>query len=165
KTSRQPHHFLGITGQGRSAVFHTRGNPHGHIVLRGGKEPNYNASSIARCEKILSAAGLPLNIVVDCSHGNSGKVPTHQPLVFRNCVGQIAKGNKSIVGLMVESNIAGGSQSIPRDLSMLNPDVSVTDECLDWAATAQMFRQAHSLLKGSSRKKASRLNGLRNGAA
>ena len=165
KTSCQPHHFLGITGQGRSAVFHTRGNPHGHIVLRGGKEPNYNTSSIARCEKILSAAGLPLNIVVDCSHGNSGKVPAHQPLVFRNCIGQIVNGNKSIVGLMVESNIAGGSQSIPRDLSKLNPDVSVTDECLNWAATEQMFRRAHSLLKDKSQKNASRFHSLRDGAA
>lgn len=153
KTSRQPHHFLGITGQGRSAVFHTRGNRYGHIVLRGGRRPNYNAGCIAECEKILRDAGLPLNIVVDCSHGNSEKVPANQPRVFENCIRQILRGNKSIVGFMAESNIAGGRQDIPRDLSRLRPDVSVTDGCLDWNSTEQMLRSAHDRLKRVQRRR------------
>ncbi|MEI6972410.1 MAG: 3-deoxy-7-phosphoheptulonate synthase [bacterium] len=148
KASRQPHHFLGITGQGRSAVFHTRGNRYGHIVLRGGRRPNYDARGIAKCEKTLVAAGLPANIVVDCSHGNSGKDPANQPKVLANCVGQILHGNRSIVGVMVESNITGGSQVIGRDLSILKPDVSVTDKCLGWDDTERMFRQAHRRLAG-----------------
>ncbi|MEI6807888.1 MAG: 3-deoxy-7-phosphoheptulonate synthase [bacterium] len=147
KTSREPHHFLGITGKGRSAVFHTRGNTHGHIVLRGGKRPNYDARSIAACERTLTAAGLPRNIVVDCSHGNSGKMPAEQPKVLENCIRQILKGNKSIVGFMTESNIAGGRQDIPDNMARLNPDVSVTDGCLDWNATEQMLRMAHARLK------------------
>lgn len=147
RTSRQPHHFLGITGQGRSAVFHTRGNIHGHIVLRGGRRPNYDAGSIARCEKTLAAAGLPVNIVVDCSHGNSGKIPANQPKVLASCVRQILHGNRSIVGVMVESNIAGGSQVMTGDLARLKPDVSVTDGCLGWDETERMLRTAHDRLK------------------
>ncbi len=103
---RHPHHFLGITQQGQSAVFRTRGNAHAHLVLRGGGgRVNYDAVSIAVAERELSAAGLPANIVVDCSHGNSNKDPSLQPLVAENCVAQIIDGNRSIVGLMLESHL------------------------------------------------------------
>jgi 3-deoxy-7-phosphoheptulonate synthase len=111
---RHPHHFLGITQQGQSAVFRTRGNQHAHIVLRGGGgRVNYDAVSIALAERQLTQANLPANIVVDCSHGNSNKDPSVQPLVAENCVTQIIDGNRSIVGLMLESHLKAGNQPIP----------------------------------------------------
>ena len=109
---RHPHHFLGITQQGQSAVFRTRGNPHAHIVLRGGGgRVNYDAVSIAVAERELSSAGLPATIVVDCSHGNSNRDPGVQPHVAENCVAQIVDGNRSIVGLMLESHLQGGQSA------------------------------------------------------
>ncbi|MDP9090979.1 MAG: 3-deoxy-7-phosphoheptulonate synthase [Pseudomonadota bacterium] len=146
---RRPHHFLGITQQGQSAVFRTRGNQHAHIVLRGGGgRVNYDAVSIAVAERELTAAGLPPTIVVDCSHGNSNKEAELQPLVAENCVTQIVDGNRSIVGLMLESHLQGGSQSIPKDLSKLVYGMSVTDPCIDWATTEKLLRKLHGSLQG-----------------
>src|ERR1700727_778598 len=114
---RRPHHFLGITQQGQSAVFRTTGNRHAHLVLRGGGgRANYDAVSIAVAERELAAAGLPATIVVDCSHGNSNKDPSLQPLVAENCITQITDGNRSIVGLLLASHLKAGNQSIPKDL-------------------------------------------------
>ena len=110
---RHPHHFLGITQQGQSAVFRTRGNAHAHLVLRGGGgRANYDAVSIAVAERELRAANLPPTIVVDCSHGNSNKDPNLQPVVAENCIAQILDGNTSIVGLMLESHLKAGNQPI-----------------------------------------------------
>jgi 3-deoxy-7-phosphoheptulonate synthase len=149
---RHPHHFLGITQQGQSAVFRTRGNSHAHIVLRGGGgRVNYDAVSIALAERELSAAGLPANIVVDCSHGNSNKDPSLQPLVAENCVTQILDGNTSIVGLMLESHLKSGSQPIPKDLSKLEYGMSITDPCIDWRATEDLLRKLHHSLQGVRR--------------
>ena len=146
---RRPHHFLGITQQGQSAVFRTRGNQHAHIVLRGGGgRVNYDAVSIAVAERELTAAGLPPTIVVDCSHGNSNKEAELQPLVAENCVTQIVDGNRSIVGLMLESHLQAGSQSIPKDLSKLVYGMSVTDPCIDWATTEKLLRKLHGSLRG-----------------
>jgi 3-deoxy-7-phosphoheptulonate synthase len=145
---RHPHHFLGITQQGQSAVFRTRGNQHAHIVLRGGGgRVNYDAVSVALAERELTTAGLPANIVVDCSHGNSNKDPSVQPLVAENCVTQIVDGNRSIVGLMLESHLKAGSQPIPRDLSKLEYGLSITDPCIDWATTEQLLLKLHESLK------------------
>ena len=103
QSARSPHHFLGITESGQSAVIRTRGNDLGHLVLRGGAgRTNYDSVSIALSEAELRKAGLPTNIVVDCSHGNSNKDPALQPLVAENCVNQVLEGNRSIVGLMLE---------------------------------------------------------------
>jgi 3-deoxy-7-phosphoheptulonate synthase len=144
---RHPHHFLGITQQGQSAVFRTRGNPHAHIVLRGGGgRVNYDAVSIALAERELTAAGLPATIVVDCSHGNSNKDADLQPLVAENCVAQIADGNRSIVGLMLESHLKPGSQSIPKDLSKLVYGMSITDPCIDWPTTESLLLKLHRSL-------------------
>ena len=149
---RSPHHFLGITQQGQSAVFRTRGNAHAHIVLRGGGgRPNYDSVSIALCEQALDKAGLPVNIVVDCSHGNSNKDPSLQPLVAENCVNQVIEGNRSIVGLMLESNLGAGSQPIPADLSRLRYGISVTDACIDWETTERLLLDLDRKLASSGR--------------
>jgi 3-deoxy-7-phosphoheptulonate synthase len=141
---RHPHHFLGITQQGQSAVFRTRGNQHAHIVLRGGGgRVNYDAVSIAVAERQLTSAGLAANIVVDCSHGNSNKDADLQPLVAENCVTQIVDGNRSIVGLMLESHLKAGSQSISKDLTKLVYGMSITDPCIDWATTESLLLKLH----------------------
>ncbi len=151
---RHPHHFLGITQQGQSAVFHTRGNAHAHLVLRGGGgRVNYDAVSIALAERQLAQANLPTHIVVDCSHGNSNKDPGVQPLVAENCVTQILDGNRSIVGLMLESHLKAGNQPIPKDLSTLEYGVSITDPCMDWQSTETLLLKLHTALQNRPRER------------
>ncbi len=147
QSAARPHNFLGINQFGQSAVIRTRGNRYGHMVLRGGDRPNYDSGSITMCEKALRDKKLPINIVVDCSHANSFKDPAMQPLVMRDCVHQILEGNQSIVGLMIESNLGWGNQSLPADRSQLQYGVSITDACVDWTTTEQMLREAHAKLK------------------
>jgi 3-deoxy-7-phosphoheptulonate synthase len=152
QSARHPHHFLGITQQGQSAVFRTRGNRYGHIVLRGGGgRTNYDSVSIALCERELEKAGLPVNIVIDCSHGNSTKDPGLQPLVAENLGNQILEGNTSIVGMMLESNLRWGSQPIPADRSELQYGVSVTDACIDWEATETLLLSLDKRLRAAPR--------------
>jgi 3-deoxy-7-phosphoheptulonate synthase len=144
----KPHSFLGIDQDGQVAVIRTKGNRYGHIVLRGGaKGPNYDSVTIALVEKELARNSLPANIVVDCSHANSNKDPSLQPLVMNDVVHQIIEGNQSIVGTMLESNINAGNQPIPADLSQLKYGVSVTDACIDWTSTEKVLRDAHQKLK------------------
>lgn len=147
-SASRPHHFLGINQNGQCAVFHTRGNRYGHVVLRGGAgRPNYDPANIALCEKELLANGLATNIAVDCSHGNSSKDPGLQAQVADNCVKQILEGNTSLVGLMLESNLHWGNQPIPADLSQLKYGVSVTDACIDWPTTEKLLLNARGKLK------------------
>ncbi|MCP5464496.1 MAG: 3-deoxy-7-phosphoheptulonate synthase [Deltaproteobacteria bacterium] len=135
-----PHHFLGINSNGQVAKFSTRGNAYGHVVLRGGSDgPNYSASSIADCEQKLEAAGLKANIVVDCSHANSNKDHNRQPAVLEDCAQQIQKGNSSIIGFMIESNLFAGNQKITDDPKDLAYGVSITDKCVDWETTEKMI--------------------------
>ncbi len=143
-----PHRFLGINSEGQVAVIHTKGNQHGHVVLRGGNgKPNYDSVSVALCEQALQKGGVSNNIMVDCSHANSNKDPALQTLVMDNISNQILEGNQSIVGLMVESNLNWGNQSIPADLSELQYGVSITDACIDWQTTETAFRQMRDKLK------------------
>ncbi len=143
-----PHSFLGINSQGRSAITRTRGNRYGHIVLRGGGgRPNYDSVSISLAEQALAKAKLPANIVVDCSHANSWKKPEYQPLVMKDVVHQIREGNRSVVGLMIESNIVAGNQPIPADLSQLRYGCSVTDACIGWETTEDMLRETAAVLR------------------
>ena len=136
KSVSNPHRFLGINSDGKVSVFKTRGNRYGHVVLRGGSGgPNYDSVHIALCEEALEKASLPRNIMVDCSHANSEKKPELQPLVADNVASQILEGNDSIIGLMLESHINAGNQSIPSDLKSLKYGVSVTDGCIDWPTT------------------------------
>ena len=124
------------------------GNAYAHIVLRGGNGiTNFDAQSIAACEAQCRKAGVTTNIMVDCSHANSSKKPENQPDVFANVVDQIVAGNKSIIGVMLESNIHAGRQDIPADLSQLQYGVSVTDGCIDWETTAATLRAAHRKLQ------------------
>ena len=136
-----PHSFLGINYQGQCSIIRTRGNAYGHLVLRGGGgKPNYDSVSVSLCEKELAEAGLPANIAVDCSHANCNKDPALQPLVLDNLVNQITEGNRSLVGMMVESNIGWGNQKLGDDVSTLEYGVSVTDPCIDWETTEQAVR-------------------------
>jgi len=147
QSAGQPHHFLGINQQGRTAVFKTAGNAYGHVVLRGGGgRPNYDSVSIALCENALSDAGLPERIVVDCSHANSNKDHNLQPLVARDLVDQVINGNRSVIGLMLESNLQAGSQKIVEDRAKMKYGVSVTDACIDWATTEALLLEAHEHL-------------------
>jgi 3-deoxy-7-phosphoheptulonate synthase len=147
-SASRPHSFLGINGQGRTAIVRTRGNRYGHLVLRGGDgRPNYDTVSIAMAEQALPKANLPPNIVVDCSHANSYKKPELQPLVMSDLVNQVRFGNKSLIGVMIESNLVAGNQPIPEDLTQLRYGCSVTDACVGWEATEKMLRAAAGLLR------------------
>ncbi len=147
-SASRPHSFLGINGQGRTAIVRTRGNRYGHLVLRGGDgRPNYDTVSVQIAEQALARAGLPTNIVVDCSHANSYKKPEWQPLVMADVVNQVRLGNQSLVGMMIESNLVAGNQAIPEDLAQLRYGCSVTDACVDWETTEKMIRRASGLLR------------------
>ena len=146
----KPHRFLGINTEGQVAIIHTRGNSYGHVVLRGGNgKPNYDSVSVGVCEQELAKAKVTPNIMVDCSHANSNKNHELQTLVMENVSNQILEGNKSIIGLMVESNIGAGSQSIPANLCDLKYGISVTDACIDWATTENAIRKMRDTLKES----------------
>ena len=147
-SAAHPHAFLGINDAGNVAIVRTRGNAYGHVVLRGGDgRPNYDSVSIAMAAQALAKAGLPANLVVDCSHANSYKNPQLQPLVMADVINQICHGNKALVGVMIESNIVAGNQKIPQDLSQLKYGCSVTDACIDWETTENMLRDAAARLR------------------
>jgi 3-deoxy-7-phosphoheptulonate synthase len=149
-SAAQPHAFLGINFEGRSAVIRTRGNRYGHLVLRGGGgRPNFDTVSIWLAEEELARSRLPRNLVVDCSHANSWKKEELQPLVMRDVVHQVREGNRSVVGLMVESFLVAGSQPIPADLGQLRYGCSVTDPCVGWETTVEMLRAAREVLRGA----------------
>jgi 3-deoxy-7-phosphoheptulonate synthase len=145
--SLHPHSFLGINREGKTSIIQTTGNPDVHIVLRGGKKPNYSPEDIRRTEEMLEKGGLFPTIMVDCSHGNSEKRHEKQPEVLASVIDQIAAGNRTISGVMIESFLEEGSQSIPMDLSQLRYGVSITDKCIDWKTTEEVLRTAHSRLK------------------
>ncbi|MCL7944546.1 3-deoxy-7-phosphoheptulonate synthase [Marinobacter sp. ATCH36] len=148
KSVSHPHSFLGIDQQGKVAIIRTRGNNYGHVVLRGGGgKPNYDSVSVALCEQALEKAKLRPSIMVDCSHANSSKDPAIQPLVLQDITHQILEGNQSIQGLMVESNLNWGNQSIPENLADLKYGVSVTDACIDWESTEKALHEMRDKLK------------------
>jgi len=149
-SSAQPHAFLGINGEGQVALTHTRGNAYGHLILRGGSQPNYDSVCVAQAESELVKAKLPANIVVDCSHANSRKKHELQTLVLKDVVGQILDGNRSIKGVMLESNLFDGNQKLgkPADLRY---GVSITDACLGWDITEAALNEAAQRLSGLKR--------------
>jgi 3-deoxy-7-phosphoheptulonate synthase len=147
-SASRPHSFLGVNDQGVTCIVRTRGNPYSHVVLRGGAgRPNYDTVSVSLAEKALTKAGLPANIVVDCSHANSWKKPELQPLVMTDVVNQLRNGNRSIVGVMIESFLEAGNQSVPANLADLRYGCSVTDGCVSWDESARMLREARDALR------------------
>ncbi len=154
QSAASPHSFLGIDQEGRITVIRTRGNQYGHVVLRGGAQPNYDSVSIRLCEQALEKAGMPQRVVVDCSHSNSNKDPALQSMVLEDVIRQIREGNRSIVGVMLESNIGWGSQKLGADPGVLDYGVSITDACIDWETTEQVLREATAQLRGSLRERA-----------
>jgi 3-deoxy-7-phosphoheptulonate synthase len=147
RSAMHPHSFLGIDQEGHSSVITTKGNPFGHLVLRGGEKPNYDAQNIAIAESLMEKTGLEQSILVDCSHANSGKKHEQQLKVWENILEQKEKGNKSIAGVMIESNICGGNQPFPEDPDKLRYGVSITDECLSWGETERMLREGAEVMK------------------
>ena len=142
ESARHPHTFLGIDQDGAASIIHTGGNPDGHIILRGGRTPNYDAESIRRCEELLVAAGLPARMLVDCSHAQTAKDFTRQPRVLDDLVVQMRAGNRSIMGFMLESNLEAGNQKLAGGRAGLRYGVSITDACVDWPTTEQSLTEA-----------------------
>ncbi len=143
KAARQPQTFLGISGDGVASAVTTTGNPNCHLVLRGGDHgPNYSAEHVAEAERQLVEAGLERTIVIDCSHGNSGRDANRQPEVLRSIVAQRLSGSGSIRGAMLESNLVGGSQPFPQPPGSLVYGQSITDACLDWETSERIVLEA-----------------------
>ncbi len=142
------HSFLGLNEDGQVSIINTSGNPYAHVVLRGGNgKPNYDAGSVEEAENALAKAKVSTKIMIDASHANSNKDPYLQPLVLKNITEQILDGNKSIVGIMVESHLKGGRQDIPDNLCDLEYGKSVTDGCIDWETTEKTLLEMHEALK------------------
>ncbi|MFT5313769.1 MAG: 3-deoxy-7-phosphoheptulonate synthase [Paraglaciecola sp.] len=133
------HSFMGINTQGQVSIIQTQGNPDGHIILRGGKQPNYDSVCVADCENELAKYSLRAGLVVDCSHANSSKDFRRQPLVAQNVVNQILEGNQSVIGIMLESHLNHGKQSSEgKSREELAYGVSITDGCIDWTTTEDL---------------------------
>ncbi len=145
---QSPHSFLGLSADGQVCIIKSKGNPYAHVVLRGGNnQPNYDEIAVKSAEEELAKGKTSGKIMIDASHANSGKDPYLQPMVVNNVIGQIQNGNKSIMGLMIESHIKGGNQKIPSDLSQLEYGKSVTDGCLDWQSTEELLRHLANSVK------------------
>ncbi len=146
-SSAWPHHFLGIDDEGRTCVVATQGNRYSHMILRGGRSgPNYDPVSVIHAEEQLKAEGLEPRIIVDCSHANSGKRPHLQAHVLRDVIQQRVEGNRSLVGVMLESNLQSGNQKLVSDTKRLEYGKSITDACIDWDTTEKLLREAHQKL-------------------
>ena len=141
QSASHPHRFMGINLAGQVALLQTQGNPDGHVILRGGKHPNYDSVAVALAEQDMIKAGLRPSLMVDCSHANSNKNHLLQPLVAKNVVHQIQEGNTSIMGIMIESHLQGGNQSADQLISDMAYGVSVTDACIDWSTTEILLRE------------------------
>ncbi len=141
------HNFLGINTEGAVALIKTKGNPHGHIILRGGKTPNYDSVQVSILEERLKEEKRPSRFVIDCSHGNSEKDYKRQPLVLRNVIEQIKQGNQSIVGVMLESHLSEGRQNINLNDGQMKYGVSVTDACIGWETTETVLEESYQVLR------------------
>lgn len=149
RAAAMPHRFVGINQTGQVCLLQTQGNIDGHVILRGGKKPNYSAQDVAECEKQMQDAGLKPALMIDCSHGNSNKDYRRQPLVVESAIEQIKAGNRSIIGLMLESHLNEGSQSSEQSRSDMRYGVSVTDACISWESTEALLRSVHQELSAA----------------
>lgn len=148
-SAANPHSFLGINEKGNVAIVTTKGNKYGHIILRGGSNgPNHDSVSIAEVIDQMEKFKVNVNIVVDCSHGNSHKNHMLQPIVFKDVISQFVSGTKQIKGVMLESNLFEGNQKFTygkkEDLKF---GVSITDACIGWEDTAQIVQHMATLIK------------------
>ena len=145
--TREPHAFLGIDGEGRTCTVLTSGNPHPHIVLRGGAAgPNFDAASVAQVYERLDAAGLRRQVLIDCSHANSAKDHRRQQIAFRDVLAQRGGGDSGVIGVMIESHLFEGKQSLGDDPGELRYGVSITDACIGWDETVDLLREAAALV-------------------
>ena len=138
KAAQHPHHFLSVTKEGRSAIVSTSGNEDCHIILRGGKGPNYDAASVEAAAADIGKAGLAARIMIDASHGNSSKVPKNQVGVCENIAEQLAAGDARIMGVMVESHLVEGRQDLEPG-KPLTYGQSITDGCVGWDDSLQVL--------------------------
>ena len=136
--SRAPHAFMGMTKMGQAAIFETRGNQDVHIILRGGKAPNYSAADVDAACKVLEASGLQPQVMVDVSHANSSKQHAKQIEVAHDVAGQIAGGDRRIMGLMIESHLHEGRQD-QKPGQPLQYGVSITDACISFEQTVPVL--------------------------
>src|SRR5690625_1463833 len=140
KAASQPHHFLSVTKGGHSAIVTTKGNQDCHVILRGGKTPNYDADHVNSTAEGLIAAGLPARIMIDVSHANSNKDYRNQPIVIDNIATQMEAGDNRIFGVMIESNLVGGRQDLVPG-KPLTYGQSITDGCIDWDSTVAVLQR------------------------
>ena len=151
-----PHHFLSVTKHGHSAIVSTAGNPDCHIILRGGKEPNYHATHVKAVAELLTKAGLPQKVMIDFSHANSSKQFNLQLEVCDDVCGQIRNGESAIFGVMVESHLVEGRQDLVHGQSPVYGQ-SITDACIGWDSTETLLQQLADAV--SARRKKSHLPG------
>ena len=152
QAAAHPHHFLAVTKQGRSAIATTAGNDDCHIILRGGKAPNYDAASVASVCDAIVRAGLRPQVMIDISHGNSSKRPEKQPVVAEDIARQIEAGERRIAGVMVESHLVAGRQ----DLTPGRPLVygqSITDGCIDWPTSVAVLERLAETVENRREKR------------
>jgi 3-deoxy-7-phosphoheptulonate synthase len=143
RAASQPQTFLGVGLDGRASAVTTTGNPHGHLILRGGdRRPNYDPASVAAARTLLVQNAIQPAIMIDASHGNCRKDHQLMPTVFTEILRQRADGDRSIIGAMLESNLVAGAQKFPQPLDQLVRGQSITDACIDWPTTEQLIRAA-----------------------
>jgi len=141
QSANHKHCFLSVTTQGLTAIVETCGNPDCHVILRGGADgPNYDEAHVAKCKEDLAKTKLDIKIMIDCSHGNSRKLHTNQPIVAKSVGAQIAKGNKTIIGVMIESHLVAGAQKLDQG-KPLTYGQSITDACINWDTTVTVLKQ------------------------
>ncbi len=157
KAASMPHRFMGINQSGQVCLLQTQGNPDGHVILRGGKKPNYHEEDVALCEAHMIKAGLTPSLMIDCSHGNSNKDFRRQSIVVDSVIEQIKKGNQSITGIMLESHINEGNQSSEQPRSEMKYGVSVTDACISWETTESVLRNLHQQISPVLAQRAAQL--------
>lgn len=157
--ARHPQSFLGMAGDGRTAIVRTAGNPRGHLILRGARaDTNFDARNVALATGRMEACGIPASVMVDCSHGNAGKRFERQEPVWNAVLEQRRAGNLALVGLLLESNLSEGNQPVGQNPAALRYGVSITDECVGWEATERMLRHAASVLRNGHSKRPGKKN-------
>ncbi|RWL12552.1 MAG: 3-deoxy-7-phosphoheptulonate synthase [Mesorhizobium sp.] len=152
KSAAQPHHFMAVTKGGRSAIATTTGNEDCHVILRGGIVPNYDAASIAAACAELGRIGIAPRLMIDVSHANSNKKPENQPMVAADVAGQVAAGEKRIIGVMIESNLVAGRQEVMPGKPLAYGQ-SITDGCIDWTTTETVL---HGLADAVEQRRSAR---------